>query len=46
MQPFKSGMIVGRDDFCGRTEEIKQLKSYIESRNRFVNEFIVNKSFK
>ena len=34
MQPFKSGMIVGRDDFCGRAAEIKQLKSYIDSRNR------------
>ncbi len=34
MQPFKSGMIVEKIDFCGRTAEIKQLKSYIESKNR------------
>lgn len=34
MQPFKSGMIVGKDDFCGRSHEVRQLKSYIESKNR------------
>jgi len=34
VQPFKSGMIVEKRDFCGRTSEIKQLKSYIESKNR------------
>ncbi len=34
MQPFKSGMIVEKDDFCGRTKEISQLSSYIKSKNR------------
>jgi len=34
MQPFKSGMIVGQDDFCGRAQEIHLLSSYIESKNR------------
>jgi hypothetical protein len=27
-------MIVAKDDFCGRAQEIRQLKSYIKSKNR------------
>ena len=34
MQPFKSGMIVEKADFCGRAQEIHQLSSHIESKNR------------
>lgn len=34
MQPFKSGMIVEKADFCGRAQEIRQLSNLIESKNR------------
>lgn len=34
MQPFKSGMIVEKADFCGRAQEIRQLSSHMESKNR------------
>lgn len=34
MQPFKSGMVVTKSDFCGRGAEIKRLREYLASKNR------------
>ena len=31
MIPFKYGTVVWKDDFCGREEQIKQLKNFIVS---------------
>ena len=34
MQPFKTGMLVSKSDFCGRRQEIKYLKEHILSNDR------------
>ncbi len=36
MIPFQYGVVVGKENFCGREEHVKQIKQYIESSQNII----------